>query len=207
MNLGAYLVSVSEKMYSQIEFESAGTMNRSCLIKTNFSEKGIAEGADGDDIDGIYNELNTWMIAYQEAHPEHPFNLSLNIIPSQMMGIAGMILPFIFIAMVLVFALIILVVALVVIDFSVKNFIVDNMKNTGIMEAGGYTVKEMMLILLVQLLSVSFAGSFAGAALAAILQGKIGSIMIFLMGLPWNQKADIMVLAGVVLGICFIITY
>ncbi len=205
MNMGSYLVSVSEKMYSQIEFESAETMNRGCLIKTDFSEKGIAEGADGDDIDGIYNEFNTWMIAYQETHPEHPFNLSLNIIPSQMMAIAGMILPFLFIAMVLVFALIILVVALVVIDFSVKNFIVDNMKNTGIMEAGGYTVKEMMLILLVQLMSVSFAGSFAGAALAAILQGKIGYIMIFLMGLPWNQKADIMVLAGVVLGICFII--
>ena len=206
MNMSAYLVSVSEKMYSQIEFESAGTMNRGCLIKTNFSEKAIAEGADDDDIiDGIYNELNTWMIAYQETHPEHSFNLSLNIIPSQLMGIAGMILPIIFIAMVLVFAFIILVVALVVIDFSVKNFIVDNMKNTGIMEAGGYTVKEMMLILLVQLMSVSFAGSFAGAALAAILQGKIGSIMIFLMGLPWNQKADIMVLVGVVLGICFII--
>ena len=70
------------------------------------------------------------------------------------------------------------------------------------MEAGGYTVKEMMLILLVQLLSISFAGSFIGTLLAALLQGKIGIIMLFLLGLSWNQGPDLMIFAGVVLGIC-----
>ena len=73
------------------------------------------------------------------------------------------------------------------------------------MEAGGYTVKEMMLILLVQLLSVSFAGSFAGTLLAALLQGKIGYIMLFLLGLSWNQRPDPVIFAGVVIGICLII--
>ena len=111
-----------------------------------------------------------------------------------MMMMAGMILPFIFIAIILVFALIILAIALVFIDFSVKNFIIDNMKNTGIMEAGGYTVKEMMLILLVQLLTVSFAGSFLGALVAALVQGKLGFIMLYLIGLTWNQRPDMMVL-------------
>lgn len=206
MNMGTYLVYVSEKMYEQIKFENRGAVASSDLIKTQLLRKAKEEGITDEKLaDDLANELILWHTSYREIHPEYTADLSGNFIPSSIMSVAGMILPFIIIAIILVFALIILAVAMVVIDFSVKNFIIDNMKNTGIMEAGGYTVKEMMLILLVQLLSVSFAGSFVGTLLAALLQGKIGIIMLFLLGLSWNQGPDPVVFASVVIGICGII--
>ena len=202
MNMGTYLVYVSEKMYEQMEFEN-NNLARGKMIKTQLSKSAKEAGLSDDKIaDDVANEWTLWHNAYQESHPDYTADLDGNFIPASIMSVAGMILPFIIIAIILVFALIILAVAMVVIDFSVKNFIIDNMKNTGIMEAGGYTVKEMMLILLVQLLSISFAGSFIGTLLAALLQGKIGIIMLFLLGLSWNQGPDLMIFAGVVLGIC-----
>ena len=205
MNMGTYWCFISEKMYNQIEFESPGYAAPYYIIKLQMSDKAIKNHvSDDDEADAIFGEYNLWVQNYQKTHPGFYDDMS-NYFSCSMMMMAGMILPFLFIAIILVFALIVLTVALVVIDFSVKNFIMDNMKNTGIMEAGGYTVKEMVLILLVQLLSVSFAGSFAGALIAALLQKKIGFIMLYLLGLSWNQSPDMMVFAGTVLGICGII--
>ena len=209
MNMGTYLVYVSEEMYREIEFANAnkGFIESNKLFKTQLSSKAIDEGITDEKIsDEVFNELNTWHINYSNNHPEYHEDLYGNFIPSSIMEIASMILPFVFIAIILVFALIILAVALVVIDFSVKNFIMDNMKNTGIMEAGGYTVKEMIFILLVQILSISLAGSLAGSILGMIFQGKIGIIMLFLLGLSWNQGPDLVVFAGVVIGICGLIS-
>ena len=205
INLGTYLVYVSEKMYSQIEFENPNYAERNTLIKTQLSEKAISENVSGsDECDRIYNEYNSWVLRYQETHPDTAA-ASGNWIPADMLLVSGKILPFMFIAIILVFALIILTIALVVIDFSVKNFIIDNMKNTGIMEAGGYTVKEMIIILLVQLLTASASGSIIGTVMAALLQKKVGFIMLYLLGLSWNQKPDMAVFASVILGICSIV--
>ncbi|MBP5495311.1 MAG: ABC transporter permease [Lachnospiraceae bacterium] len=207
MNMSTYLVYVSEKMYQQIEFENANYVTPSIMIKSKLSAKAIRRNASGQEVlDNVATEWSTWHQNYRAMHPEYTEEVSGNFIPSELMTVASMILPFMFIAIILVFAVIVFVVALVVIDFSVKNFIMDNMRNTGIMEAGGYTVKEMMFILLVQLLSVSLGGSLLGTVLGALLQKKIGFIMLFLLGLSWNQKPDWLVFAGVVAGICIIIT-
>ena len=205
MNMATYLSYISEQKYQQIEFENQGFMTKYNVIKVQFTPEAATRLSGNDESERISDELISWSKTYNSMHPDQKLDFNISFVPSDMMAIADMILPFIFIAIILVFALVIMVVALVVIDFSVKNFITDNMKNTGIMEAGGYTVKEMVMILVVQLLSVSFAGSFTGTLLAALLQGKIGIIMLFLLGLSWNQSADPVVFAGVVLGTCLIV--
>ncbi len=206
VNLGAYYCYISEKMYERVEFESRKNITPGYLVKVQLSKDALKNHVSASDAtDEILGEYNMWLQSYQNMHPDYVSDIS-NEIPCDTFMMTGMILPFIFIAVILVFALIILGIALVVIDFSVKNFIMDNMKNIGIMEAGGYTVKEMIGILLMQLLSVSLAGSFFGTLLAFLIQGKIGFIMLYLLGLSWNQKADMTVLAVVVLGICTIIS-
>ncbi len=206
MNMGTYECYISDKMYNEIEFENDGFITRCLMVKMKMSDVAVKNNVSmGDEADAIFAEYNLWVQSYQSLHPDFVMDL-MNCFPSDLMMTAGMILPFLFIAIILVFALIILTIALVVIDFSVKNFIMDNMKNTGIMEAGGYTVKEMMIILLLQLLLVSFAGSFLGVAVGALIQGKIGFIMLFLLGLSWNQGPDVAVAIGTVVGICFIIS-
>nr|MCR5503649.1 ABC transporter permease [Lachnospiraceae bacterium] len=108
----------------------------------------------------------------------------------EMLHVSAMILPLMFIAIVFVFALIIFIIAMVIIHFSVRNFIMTNMKNTAIMEASGYTVREMVLILLCQLTTVAFTGSLLGSLLGAASIGKMSVIILLTLGLPWNQPVD-----------------
>lgn len=202
MNLGSYLCFISEKEYSEIEFENPVVVRKSRHIKGQLTKEAKADNVSTDDtVNNIYNELNAWILDYKESHPDYSGEFGGNFIPADLMKMTSMITPFMFIAMVLVLAVIVLAISLVVIDFSVKNFIASNIKNTGIMEAAGYTVKQLMLILLVQLLSVSFAGSVAGTILGGVLQKKIGYIMIFLLGLDWNQPVNYPLMIAVIVVI------
>ena len=206
MNFSVYNSFVSDEMYEQILFENPNFVESSKFFKAQLSNKAVKKHKSDQEVsDEIYNEFNDWYHSYKNTHPEMDLSFNLNIIPAGMMKVTNMILPYIFISIILVFGLIILVIALVVIDFSIKNFILNNMKNTGIMEASGYTVREMISILLVQLLTISGIGSILGVALGALLQGKIGFIILYLLGLSWNQTPDIAVAIGVVIGICAVI--
>ncbi|MBO7374524.1 MAG: ABC transporter permease [Lachnospiraceae bacterium] len=199
MNLGSYLCFISEKAYSEIEFENPVMVRSSKHIKGQLSKEAKANNVSADDtVNNMYNELNAWILDYKKVHPEYEGEFSGNFIPAELMKMSSMITPFMFIAMVLVLAVIVLAIALVVIDFSVKNFIASNIKNTGIMEAAGYTVKQLMLILLVQLLSISFAGSVAGAVIGGLSSEKIGYIMLFLLGLEWNQPINYPLMIAVI---------
>ncbi|MCR4649188.1 MAG: ABC transporter permease, partial [Lachnospiraceae bacterium] len=205
MNMGTYLAFISERYYQTLLFENTGFIEQDMNIRVNLSQKGIDSGLNPTSAaDEVYNEIDKWMESYSKTHPDFK-GISANFIPADMMKTATMILPFLVIAIITVFALLLLLISLVVIDFSVKNFIMDNMRNTGIMEAAGYTVNEMIFILLIQLLSVSFMGSLTGLILGALLQKKIGIIMLFLLGLSWNQGANIALLIAVLLSICMII--
>ena len=206
MNFSVYKCFLSDKMYEQILFENPYLAEEFNSYNSNLSQKAIKNNLSDEKIlEDIYNDLNTWMISYSKTHPDANLGASMNFIPASMMKTANMILPYMFISIVLVFAVIVLAIAFVVIDFSIKNFIMTNMKNTGIMEASGYTIKEMTIILLVQLLLVSGVGSIAGVVLGALLQGKLGFIMLYLLGLSWNQQADVLVMFGVVIGICLLV--
>ncbi len=206
MNFSVYKCFMSDKMFEQILFENRNLVEESQSFNTNLSQKAIKNKvAEEEIIEDLYNDLNIWMISYKKTHPQANLGCNMNFIPESMMKTANMILPDIFISIILVFAFVVLAIAFVVIDFSIKNFIMNNMKNTGIMEASGYTVKEMTLILVVQLLLVSGIGSILGALVGAILQGKIGFIMLYLLGLSWNQPSDKLLLIGVVAGICIMV--
>jgi len=124
---------------------------------------------------------------------------------ADLMKTASLILPMVFIAIVLAFAFIMLVIALVIIHFSVKNFIMLNMKNTAIMEASGYCVSELVLILLVQLLLVAGLGSVTGLMAGALLLKPAGAIILATLGLSWNQPPDPLIIFGVFAGICIVV--
>ena len=174
MNMGTYPLFVSEKLYSRIEFENPGKAQRCRYYKTDLSKKAVSDGQTESEVcDDLFNEFNDWYLAYVKAHPDHSL-ASMNFIPSDLMRTASLILPMIFIAIVLAFALIMLVIALVIIHFSIRNFIMLNMKNTAIMEASGYTVKEMVLILLVELMLVAGLGCVFGLILGALMLKPAG---------------------------------
>ena len=207
VNMGTYMIFVPRRLYTDISFENpksiATPYKRYCLKLTNTVHK---RKMDTNAIsDQIMNEFIDWDLKYVAAHPEYP-GTSFNFLPAELMKTATMIMPYIFVAIVLLFALIIFVIAVVIIDFSIKNFIMTNMKNTAIMEASGYTVNELVLILLIQLLMVAGAGSVFGVLEGAALIDKIGVIQLFLMGLSWNQPIFASIGVIIVIGICLVIT-
>ncbi len=205
MNMGTYKTYISEKLYQDVLFENQVGAKESSYIKTQITDTAKRKHIDVNKLsDEVGDELTTWYNEYTKLYPERSVNL--NILPAPLMKTGSMILPLIFVALIFLFAVIILVIAIVIINFSVKNFIMTNMKNTAIMEASGYTVKELVFILLFQLLLVAGLGSALGILLGALLIDKIGILILITLGLAWNQPVNIPVVLLVFLSIVLLVT-
>ncbi|MCQ2544734.1 MAG: hypothetical protein MJ126_11270, partial [Lachnospiraceae bacterium] len=205
MNMGTYKTYVSAKYYETIRFENPQMALDFKYIKTQITDTARKKRINTTELsDSLTNEYTHWLYQYVEDHKDP--NLSVNILPSALMKTASMILPLVFVAIVFLFALIILIISIVIINFSVKNFIMNNMRNTAIMEASGYTVSELILVLLCQLLMVAGMGTVLGITLGALLLDKIAVIILITLGLEWNQPISVAVIISVALGIVVLVS-
>ena len=143
--------------------------------------------------------------AYAKDHPE--LNVTNYMLLNwDTMKSGGQILPMLVMAIFMVFALLLVIIAFLIISFSVKNFIQRNMKNTGILEASGYTVKELRRALTVELLLVSGLGSIAGVLVGALSFGGFGNVVGGILGLTWNQPANLPVAVCTVLALLLMVS-
>ncbi|MBQ4522311.1 MAG: ABC transporter permease [Lachnospiraceae bacterium] len=92
---------------------------------------------------------------------------------------------------ILVFAVLLVVIAMIIIRFSVRNFIEENLRNIGILQASGYTAKELILSSLFEMLMIIVTGEVLGLILGFACGGFIGNIESLMMGLTWNQGFDV----------------
>lgn len=205
LNLGIYKMHVSDKLYETIRFQNPKGAIEGRYIKTQLTDTAKKKHIDTNALsDDISDDLMNWYNEYSKGHPDLAM-ANVNIIPAQLMKTGSMILPMIFVVMIFLFAVIMLTIAIVIINFSVKNFIMTNMKNTAIMEASGYTVKELVLILLCQLILVAGIGALIGIVIGALAIDKISIIILITLGLKWNQPVNIAVAIGVFSGICLLV--
>ena len=204
MNMGMYKTYISAKYYETVRFENPVLAPDFKLIKTQITDTARKKHIDIIELsDSLTNELTHWLFQYIEGHEDANYNI--NVLPSDLMKTANMILPLLFVAIVFLFSLIILIISIVIINFSVKNFIMNNMKNTAIMEASGYTVKELVFVLLCQLIMVAGLGTVLGILLGALLLDKFAIIILITLGLEWNQQISMAVVISVALGIIILV--
>ncbi len=204
MNIGSYKSYVSEDVMSDVIFENPSGAAKWQFVKTQLTDTAKKKNVNAEKIsDDMGNEFLNWFDGYLKENPG--VDISINFFDSGMMKTGSMILPLMFVALVLLFAIIMFIIAIVIIDFSVKNFIMTNMKNTAIMEASGYTVRELVLILLCQLMMIAGTGAVVGVAAGAATIDKVSVIMLITLGLPWNQPINIPVALFVVIGMCAVI--
>ncbi|MCR5671819.1 MAG: ABC transporter permease [Butyrivibrio sp.] len=204
MNMGTYKAYISDRLYETIRFENPKNAVPYVYIKTQLTDTAKKKHIDTNKLtDELGDEFLNWFNEYLLTHKD-PLS-GYNFLPADLMKTGSMILPMSFVALIFLFAIIILAIAIVIINFSVKNFILTNMKNTAIMEASGYTVRELVLILLFQLLMISGIGAFIGVMIGALLIDKIGVIILITLGLPWNQPVNITVALLVFFGICLLV--
>lgn len=111
----------------------------------------------------------------------------------------------------LVFSLLLMLVVLIIIRFSIRNYIEMNLKNMGILQAAGYTSKQLNISVLVEMGMIAGLAVIVGLLLGAAGSGVIGSFEGIMLGLSWNQKFHVasavitaLIILGVVIGVAFI---
>ena len=112
---------------------------------------------------------------------------------------------------VLVFSLLLMLIVLIVIRFSIRNYIEMNLKNIGILQAAGYTSKQLNLTVLIEMGVVSIVAVIAGLFLGMAGSGVIGRFQGVMLGISWKQKfhlsaagLTILIILAVVLGVAFL---
>ncbi|SNU08546.1 ABC-type transport system, involved in lipoprotein release, permease component [Lachnospiraceae bacterium] len=206
MNITTYSVIISQDMYETLEKDQANFAVSYMAHKGRVDEKKLEDGTiKTDDIEKkIGNAYKDEIVEIAKSNPEKNYTTYL-LMNWQMMRGGSQFLPMVVIAIILIFAVLILVISIVIISFSVKNFIQKNMKNTGILEASGYTVSELRWALTLQIVTIGLVGSILGIGAAVMTFGGFGDIVASLLGLRWNQPVNWEAAVLTVLGVVFVL--
>ena len=214
MNISIHCVYISDAKMKEltdanIGFEAGivykGITDREVLEKENLDLTDIEKE--------VADNLKMGFVEWEEQNPEivtdpekaSLYNASYILINWDTMRSGDQIVPKIIMAVVLLFALMVLAIALIIISFSIKNFIRRNMKNTGILEAGGYTVGQLKTALVLQITMVACVGSAIGLAVALGTFGYFGDVLSFVVGLRWNQPVNWTVAVATFFGLSLLV--
>lgn len=111
-----------------------------------------------------------------------------------------------FMGILTIFAVLLIFVVLIIIRFNIGNSIEENIKNIGIMEACGYTSKQMIHAVIAEFSILGIAGCTLGLAAAGACSKAIGNIVSASMGLLWSAGFSIIsAIVTVVLVLTFIV--
>ena len=200
-----FYVYISPEDYEEMKALSSGSVTSSILDADLY--KIIAEDKDVD-FDKLHqnitNDYNNLIESYREANTSIDTTLLISI-GRELVTFGNCMYPYIVVSMILSFAILILVIAFIITSFSITNFIQRNMKNTGILEACGYTVKELRNALTLQIVLVASVGVIIGVLLSLFTVPAMGVIFTTIMGLTWTQTVDPALATLTVLILLFIV--
>ncbi|MCH5333395.1 MAG: ABC transporter permease [Agathobacter sp.] len=120
-------------------------------------------------------------------------------------------MPTICMGIILLFSALLMIVTLIVIRFSIRNFMEMNLKNTGILQAAGYTSGQLMLSVVLEMGLLAVLSILVGVLLGMAGSSVIGGFQGRLMGLRWTKGVDVpaafltaFLILGIVLGVSLI---
>lgn len=135
-------------------------------------------------------------------------NLGLNW--ESMRG-GDMVMSNISMSIILVFSLLLIVVVLIIIRFSIYNFMEMNRKNIGILQAAGYTSRQLTLSTILEMGVTTFGAVVVGILLGIAGSGIIGNFQGMMLGVHWSGKVNfssiiftILIVFAVVLGVSWL---
>jgi len=111
----------------------------------------------------------------------------------------------------LVFSLLLILVVLIIIRFSIRNHIEMNLKNVGILQAAGYTSRQLNFSVLIEMGIVAMTSVIAGIVLGVAGSSVIGGFEGVMLGLSWTQTwslkslcLTVVIIMGTVLSVAFL---
>ena len=205
LNISIFHIFIARSRLEEINSANHDSTGKFWMYKGKVKDGVLSADFDTEELEKEIGEsYKAKTNAYGKEHPE--LNVTNYMLLNwDTMKSGGQILPMLVMAIFMVFALLLLIIAILIISFSVKNFIQRNMKNTGILEASGYTVKELRRALSVQLLLVSGLGSIVGVLVGTLTFGGFGNVVGGILGLTWNQPANLLVAGCTVLGLLLLV--
>lgn len=91
----------------------------------------------------------------------------------------------------LVFSGLLVIISLIIVRFSVRGFIEDNMKNIGVLQACGYTVRQLRCSIFMEMFGITAIASTIGLTAGISGSGLIRNAQASMIGLSWNQTFDL----------------
>ena len=89
------------------------------------------------------------------------------------------------------FAAIIMIISLIIIRFSIINNIEEDYEKIGILEAIGFTYRQIISSIIIQYLLIGIAGSIFGVALTKVVIPYLSNIISSSVGLMWSPQGNI----------------
>ncbi len=195
LNVSIYRAFISEKYIAQITSDEAYSKNVSFVeCKVLLKE--------GTDID-IYSKDFVEKLAGRDK--DNVIGFTREAIKGGVTMMSG-----IFMGIMLVFSVLLILIAIIIMRFSLKNFIEDNLKNIGILQAGGYTSSQLRKVSVMEMGVIGACGVIIGEILSICGQSVIGTILASMMGLRYNVGFDVMygiVTAVIIMMVILLITY
>ena len=173
-NISIFHVQVAPKMYEK--------MGEQMSVFHTFRVRTTPD-ANTEDVEGKISEV------LEKKSPEYKqyYNLQVNY---GTMRFGDTLTANIIMAILVAFAVIILVVAIVIVCFSIQNSIEQNMTNTGIMEAAGFTTGQLMFATVMESILVALVGIAAALMISPFLSEAIGGIIASSIGVRWQLGFD-----------------
>lgn len=206
VNITIYYCYLSRAMLDRITDENPNRAGWGTVYRGKVDQKKLDDGLETSTVEKeICESYQNSILPYMEKNPEKNY-FGYTSVNWHMIRGGAQFLPQVVMGIVLMFGVLILVIAFVIISHGVKNFIVRNMKNTGILEASGYTASMLRRALTAQIVLVALIGSIIGVALGIATKDLFGTVVSSVLGLTWNQPVQWLV-AGLTIAGMVLVTY
>lgn len=201
INVTIYYCHMSQSRIDTIAASHPGLAGMGMVFRGKADDNALENGLLTADVEKAVTTAYHRLIANaEEEHPERNYN-NFTAVNWQMMRGGAQFLPQVVMAVVLLFAVIVLAVAFVIIAYGVRDFIIRNMKNTGILEAAGYTTATLRAALCIQIVVVAYVGSKIGIFAGLLTQKPFGNLVSSILGISWNQPVNVGAAIGTLFGL------
>ncbi|MDE5781893.1 MAG: FtsX-like permease family protein [Lachnospiraceae bacterium] len=195
LNISIYYMYISRAYMEDIMNENTSFKNSRCMQYKVRLKHGESSNDFDDKIMSVFTE--------EVQGINDVYNIGLN---GELMKGGDALMSNISMGIILIFSALLILVALIIIRFSIHNFMELNLKNMGILQASGYTIRQLRTISVLEMGIIAFFGILAGNMLGILLSDVIGNFQGIMIGISWNQGFNLKISAFTAIITFIIIT-
>lgn len=186
-NIAVYSCQVTDTMFEKLRDVTLTKEMYQYNIRLDSSEN-------SEEYEGILSKE----VTAQMTQPDFGTNYIMNF--STISGAASTMINIIM-AILAMFSIVMVIIVVLVIRFNMMMYLEENLPNIGIMEAQGYTTKQIRGAMLLEYLVVCVVGITAGFIVASVSSALVSNTVSGSIGMAWTAGVDVTVGIGVVVFI------